>query len=360
MTDRRSTESDPLTNQPIVEDARKRHNTFTEKHPVLTATIVHCLRTVGILYIIFPIILFVFGGPILRELTYLNHLTLSKIWKNKCDVNQFYPRETYDSRNIDIPSSNGYEIPAWYIAPSENTKVPARFVIYSHGNAYSRCESYRLFGYKALIDEGYHVLTYDYGGFSNSTKKDVITDESLVQDLVDVVNYYENNLKPDDSTTLVLWGHSLGTGVTSAALDVFPEILNKTDVVVLEAPFSSFQEMVKGDSPLAALFIKIYGHMWIWMTDYLMEKHEVGKMFESRDHLNAIKQSDIPIIMAHAEDDFIIPYRNGKGLYDGTAGHLKSASFITIPGDEKIGHNKILSDKAYPIFEKLEEILQNS
>ena len=56
----------------------------------------------------------------------------------------------------------------------------------------------------------YSVLAYDYGGFSNSTKKEVLTDASLVRDLVDVSDFVDDGFLKEGQQ-LVLWGHSLGT-----------------------------------------------------------------------------------------------------------------------------------------------------
>ena len=76
----------------------------------------------------------------------------------------------------------------------------------------------------------YSVLAYDYGGFSNSTKKEVLTDTSLVRDLVDVLDFVDDGFL-GKGQQLVLWGHSLGTGVTASALAEFDRVLKKFDIV---------------------------------------------------------------------------------------------------------------------------------
>ena len=146
------------------------------------------LQCFGITYIILPLIILVFGGPILREMTYrevfqkkrskiylnlyptlyplnltflknhprhLNHLS-----QKKCDINDYYPdprSPNITSKitffNIDIESSQNYKIAAWYF--QGDPEKP--FVIYSHGNADSRCGGYRLKGYNSLVARGYSV-----------------------------------------------------------------------------------------------------------------------------------------------------------------------------------------------------------
>ena len=120
-------------------------------------TVIQC---VGITYIILPIIFLIFGGPILRELTYLNHLQ-----QKTCNIHDYYPdakspavdlSQTFID-NIDIDSTNNYQIPTWYFKGKSDKPV----VIYSHGNAATRCGGYRLKGYNALIEKGYSVVAFD-------------------------------------------------------------------------------------------------------------------------------------------------------------------------------------------------------
>jgi len=312
------------------------------------------------MYVAIPVILMVFGTAIHRELTYLNHMEPSKysLWKNRCDVHvHFGESYQYTATNIDIFSSQGYLIPAWYFKPSQPVSGPPIFIVYSHGNGYSRCAGYRLAAYKQLVGRGYHLITYDYGGYSNSTKTDSITDASLLKDLVDVVGFYESTLKQDQDSKLVLWGHSLGTAVSSATLAEYEHVSKITDALVLEAPFSSYKEMVMDDSPLAAAFYAVYRSTWIMIIDHLSRRSQVGEKFETTENLKLIGKANIPVIMAHAEDDFIIPYANGRKLYDSTSDVLKSASFIRIGSEHGIGHNRILADKPGSIFERLDTVL---
>merc|ERR1711976_377063 len=102
----------------------------------LTQAVTGVLTCFGVTYIILPLILLVFGGPILRELTYLNHFRQGP----NCDINTYLEHmevsEHTDTANIDIESSQGYKIPVWQFL-SKNPDAP--LIIYSHGNAGTRC-----------------------------------------------------------------------------------------------------------------------------------------------------------------------------------------------------------------------------
>lgn len=321
-------------------------------------TIKNCLYTFGFIYILFPIILVVFGSSIARELTYLNHMSLSKYtpWKNQCDVSKFidYITEGVESDNekergfnLDIPSSAGHELAAWYI-PAYHPLTARGFIIYAHGNAHSRCGKYRIQSYRALYKYNYNFITFDYGGFSNSTMlSEKITDDTLIRDLQDVVNYTKRNF-PDQK--LILWGHSLGTAVSSATLRYSSTVREETELLILEAPFESYTAMLYNEHFLAVGLNKMYGSLWRKIVDSITINNKIGYKFETGENLKQLqKMKQLPIIILHAEDDFIIPVESGERLYQAVAGFTgrneKMTNFLKYDKSEGLGHNYIVAKK---------------
>lgn len=204
----------------------------------------------------------------------------------------------------------------------------------------------------------YSVLAYDYGGFSNSTKKEVLTDASLVRDLVDVSDFVDDGFLKEGQQ-LVLWGHSLGTGVTASALAEFDRVRSRAGVVVLDSPFSSFREMVTKEHLLSRPFQAMYRSMWDSLMTYEMEVHKVGTSFETRDNLLKLLMEDSPpVIIAHTKDDVVIPFSQSERLERTLKPKFgDKLSFFIIPGELGIGHNHILGKAGDVIFDKIDDLL---
>lgn len=88
-------------------------------------------------------------------------------------------------------------------------KKPKATIIFSHGNAGNLVFSYRFL--KALYNKGYTVIGYDYSGYGMSTGQ---PSESVIKkNSEDILQYVTKHLKISQ-TSIILMGHSLGTGPT--------------------------------------------------------------------------------------------------------------------------------------------------
>lgn len=140
----------------------------------------------------------------------------------------------------------------------------------------------------ALWDLGYDVGAVDYRGYGKSTGEP--TEDGLYTD----ARVFYDALAADprvDPARLVIWGHSMGTGVAShLALEAPARAL------VLEAPFTSMRDMVEESSP--------YAVPAEWFTD---------AVFDTEGRIAAV---DMPLVVAHGTDDLRIPYWMGVAVYD--------------------------------------------
>merc|ERR1711953_827123 len=133
---------------------------------------------------------------------------------------------------FDLPNALNFYIPvnddgdalgAWYIWPPEG---PASFeslsskqtlVVYMHGNSKDRGFSYRVSLYKLLTSLGYHILTFDYRDYGDSSPVS-LSETTTDEDGKAVFRWVEEMVKPDDKPRIVLWGHSLGTAIATRTL----------------------------------------------------------------------------------------------------------------------------------------------
>lgn len=129
-----------------------------------------------------------------------------------------------------------------------NTKTS--IVVYLHGNTGSRGALHRVELYKLLRRLGYHVITLDYRGYGDSA--DVApTERGVVRDALAVYEYITNLT----NNPVFLYGHSLGTGVSTHLLSILQDMnLPGPKAVVLEAPFNNIQDEIR-QHPFSKVFL---------------------------------------------------------------------------------------------------------
>lgn len=181
--------------------------------------------------------------------------------------------------------------------------IPTSIVLYLHGNTASRGAPHRVDLYKVLRKLGYHVIAVDYRGYGDSEPISP-TENGVVNDAIAAYRYISNLTK----NPIFVWGHSLGTGVATHMLSV----LNKNKIpgpkcVVLESPFNNIRDEIK-EHPMSQL----YKHLpWF---DYTISKpmHSNMLRFQSDEHISEFRQ---PLMILHAEDDLVVPFKLGYKLY---------------------------------------------
>jgi abhydrolase domain-containing protein 12 len=87
-------------------------------------------------------------------------------------------------------------------------------IVYLHGNTSDRTEFHRCGTYQLLSEMNFHVLAVDYRGYGDSTGRP--TEDGVVSDAKTIYNYARNYLDP--TTSVYVWGHSMGTGVAARAV----------------------------------------------------------------------------------------------------------------------------------------------
>ena len=179
-----------------------------------------------------------------------------------------------------------------------------------------------------------------------------ITDDLLIQNLEDVVTYATKHLKKQKP--LIIWGTSLGTAVSSAAMHYSPKVHNETNLLILDGAFDSFSKMVHGEHYAAVIFSKFYGALWNLVIDKITSSNKIGYKLESSENLKNFQK---PVIIAHAEDDDIIPIVSGERLYDGLT--TKRKTFLRVNGNEGVGHMGMVSMKTGEIDQLIREVLKN-
>jgi fermentation-respiration switch protein FrsA (DUF1100 family) len=200
-----------------------------------------------------------------------------------------------------ISTSDGIRINGWYV-PFPDAKVT---LLWFHGNAGNL--THRVDQLRDLHHElGVNVLMMDYREYGRSEGE--VTEEGTYQDALAAYDYLVN--RPGlDPLRIVVYGQSLGAAV---AVDL--AVNRRVHGLVLEAPFASIRAMAAFHYP------------WIPFGKFLSTRY---------DSLGKIGKVDIPLLILHGDQDEIVPYGQGKNLYEAAN---SPKQFYTISG---AGHNDV-------------------
>jgi fermentation-respiration switch protein FrsA (DUF1100 family) len=217
-------------------------------------------------------------------------LALTVLWAFQRDLMYFpdavprVPPSFYEMlagvQEVSFTTADGLDLVAWHAPAPPNRPTVVMF----HGNGGSlRGERYRL---KHFKDAQMGALLVAYRGYSGNAGTP--TEQGLYSDARAALDWLER--AGVASTSVVLYGISLGTGVATkmAAERDFA-------AVVLEAPYTSTVDVAAFRFPIVPV-------------SWLMEDR-----FESLARIRAITE---PLLVMHGDRDYTIPQRFGRRLFE--------------------------------------------
>ncbi|KAI5638251.1 serine aminopeptidase, s33 domain-containing protein [Phthorimaea operculella] len=206
------------------------------------------------------------------------------------------------------------------IMDEELAKSKLPIMMYCHGNSNSRGATHRISLYKFFQKMDYHTIAFDYRGYGDSTSVRP-SEAGVVEDSLIVYEWILNTITKDSnekSPPVFVWGHSLGTGISSHLLGNL-EALSKSLLdrpalplpkgLILEAPFNNLADEV-AHHPASILVTWLPYHDATFVEPF---RKETDFKFLSDQHLT--KQRQLPILILHAKDDAVVPFRVGLKLY---------------------------------------------
>lgn len=147
---------------------------------------------------------------------------------------------------------------------------------------------------QALLEANVSVLLYDYRGYGMSEGSATV--KGVVEDANAAYNYVTRKLGYD-ADRVIIYGGSLGTGVSS-------ELLKEKSCVgiIYDSPFLSPEKLAKEVLP----YFRVYPS-FLWFTPSL-------------DNTQFVKTNHRPIMFLAAADDSVIPVTHGKSLFEMCSG----------------------------------------
>ncbi|KAJ7242868.1 Alpha/Beta hydrolase protein [Mycena haematopus] len=181
-------------------------------------------------------------------------------------------------------------------------------ILFFHGNAATRAFNARIQHYTAYSSRlAANVLVIDYRGFGDSTGTP--TQPGLARDARAAWNWLIKNGASADQILII--GHSLGTGVSSLlAAELSDEGVSPRGLVLL-SPFSSIPKLLETYSVLGVVPLIKPLAMVPWVAKMVLST--VVNTFQTDTLVLRIKG---PVLIAHAENDWEIPYSHSQALFD--------------------------------------------
>lgn len=191
--------------------------------------------------------------------------------------------EIEGTKEVTVKSRDNLEITGWFKEPA----IPGnKIVIFFHGNGSNHAPRAGIF--KFLTDSGYGLYLASYRGYAGNPGKP--SEQGLYNDARAQIDWLINDFGVDRES-LVIYGESLGSGVAvQMATEYSPSSL------ILDVPFSSLAEVAAYRFPLL-----------------IGAKFAVQDKFESYKKIGKIKS---PVLILLAENDFVVPTKFGKRLFD--------------------------------------------
>jgi len=260
--------------------------------------------------------------------------------------------------NIRIPVGGaGETLGAWFMEPVSDERSDRQpvLVVYMHGNAETRSQHHRRELYKIYQRLGYNVLAFDYRGYADSSPA-WPGETSMAEDAMAALDYARAKALAGSDATIVVHGHSLGTGVAArVAASMAHSSRWHPSAYVLESPFNSMLDEVysfKVTRLLSALGVDVAGVL-----------KAADCRFDSQFWFGRAGDAHQPVLILHALDDGTIPHDLALKLKDSlTTSRSGSVQMVSFPSSLGWGHNDIYKDPTLPsiLKEFIEErIMEN-
>ncbi|XP_029963047.1 lysophosphatidylserine lipase ABHD12 isoform X2 [Salarias fasciatus] len=223
---------------------------------------------------------------------------------------------------------------AWY---QDSLGAGGPVFIYLHGNLGTRSAPHRMGVAKILSGLGYHVLVPDYRGFGDSTGEP--TEDGLTTDALYLYNWVKARSR---NSLIVIWGHSLGTGVaTNMAVELVKQGV-VLDGVILEGIFNAARQNIPFH-PFIWYYWKYPGIGYLFKEPWAENK----VVFPTEENL---KQMRSPVLFLHSEDDHLVPISIPQQLHEVAASvqGAERVKMVTFEGSLGYLHNGLYRDPRLP------------
>lgn len=180
-----------------------------------------------------------------------------------------------------LNTSDGERLRAWLLPGPTATAL----VVYFHGNGGNLSVWLPILA--GVQRQGFTIAAIDYRGYGASTGRP--SERGLYRDVDAALEWAARSVKP--ALPVIYWGRSLG-----AAMAAYAATKRKPDGLILEAGFADVRSLQMRASPLLGL-LSVFSSYRFPAAEY------AGR-------------AGCPVLVMHGDADTIIPFSNGRDLYD--------------------------------------------
>ena len=236
--------------------------------------------------------------PIMKTDEHFNEMMLKynmydEKWYDRLDKKEFYLKSQY-----------GYNIHLTYVkneVPTEHT------IIICHGVT-SRTEGVIKF-LNMFLDNGYNALFIDHRAHGKTGGKHVSYGYFERYDLAKAIQW----VRKEHNGKIGLIGESMGAGISMQTL-----LVEKVDFVIEDCGYSSFDEEVKHQIRRNR-FVPLYPtYYFTRLIVYIIGGYDIKKV----SPIEAVGQTDTPVMVVHGDSDNYVPFYMSSIIYD----NIKSKS----------------------------------
>lgn len=333
-----------LVNDMEVDDVsiESRKRSCCRKCLIISAISFVCLLVLGfiIVFVVFPLV-FMNSINIQRYLIF-THFNLPSSEK----YFETYRLPGYLNKYVTVNDSNGETnktLGVWQMLPVlltyESLHNPSfdyeeallnsnySVLIYFHGTGESRSDSSRKY---QLLRYYFHIIAFDYRSYADSSDG-ILSEKAVINDCVQLYEWVQNRT----NSPIYLWGHSLGASLATDTAVALRDLNHYPKGLVLESAFTSLRD---------ELYVHPYAKIFSWLPWFtatiLNPVRDNGFIF---DTAKKIANVSCPVMILHAEDDSIVPYKFGEKLYEIASHRPNDAANKTFyhQFEKKLGYDHI-------------------
>jgi len=204
-----------------------------------------------------------------------------------------------------------------------------------HGNAKNRGASHRIAAYKIFQSFGYYTLTMDYRGYGDSIMSFPLNETTVVEDAVAAIRLVRDSV--GDQAKLIIYGHSMGTGIASHASAICQAEGHRVDGIILDSPFHSMR---------FALTSTVFGRTLNYIFDLEKFMEDIHLVFDTPKHLATIPE--VPVRVFHAVVDPVCPIEPTRLLVKELREGGKTNIDMVEWEQEGLGHIGISKTPSFP------------
>lgn len=238
------------------------------------------------------------------------------------DVPDPHPSLRLEHRSIEFLTTDSVLLHAWIVPAASAASAEPFWLLIAHGNYGSIGFGDRPEFYAAARDIGLNVFAFDYRGFGRSGGRP--GEEGIYRDAEAAYRYLADSLQVPPER-IVLFGHSLGTGVATELATRVPAA-----ALVLEAAYTSIPD--------------IGAEAYPWLPVRLL----AGERFETIEKIGKVA---VPKLLLHSPEDDIVPFEHGRRVYEAAN---EPKRFVSVRG----GHAGAFQEDRRKYFGAIRELVE--